>query len=90
MKIGYFILASSYSVVGSVALLLLMNPMQYASEAQKAILSEYDGLYCTPAAEARKNPLQHSAVAAAMSRIVVKTNLGSLALAEYVKCKVGQ
>jgi hypothetical protein len=96
MKIGYDHrlvceprdLRNTKIVVGSVVLLLIMNPAQFANQTQRAILDEYAGLYCTPVAEARKNPLQHSAVAAAMSRIVVKAGLGSMALAEYARCKV--
>ena len=55
MRLGYALLSCSKIVVGSVILMLIMNPMQYASDAQKAILAEYDGLYCMPVAEARKN-----------------------------------
>lgn len=89
MKLGYHVLYSAYSLLAVVLALLWINPANHGSDAQKAILAEYDGLYCIPVEEARKNPLQHSAVAAAMSRIVVKADLGILAIAEYARCKAG-
>lgn len=88
MRFGRALLSFAKIVVGSVILMLIMNPAKYASEAQQAIISEYDGLYCSPVAEARKNPLQHLGAAEVMSRVVVKSHLGNLALAEYAKCKI--
>jgi hypothetical protein len=88
MKLGYAILSCSKILIGSVLLMLVLNPANYASVSQRAILDEYDGVYCMKSEEARKDPIRHSAMAAVMSRLTIKANLGALALLEYAKCKV--
>lgn len=88
MKLGYAILSFSKMIVGSVLLLLVFNPANYASVSQRAVLDEYDNIYCMKPEEARKDPIRHSAMAAVMSRVTIKADLGTLALLEYAKCKV--
>jgi hypothetical protein len=88
VKLGYAILSCSKILIGSVLLMLVLNPANYASVSQRAILDEYGNVYCLKPEEARKDPIRHSAMAAIMSRLTIKANLGTLALLEYAKCKV--
>ena len=88
MKLAYAILYCVKILIGSVLLLLVINPANYASVSQQAILGEYNNIYCLKPEEARKDPIRHSAMAAIMSRMTIKADLGNLALLEYAKCKV--
>jgi hypothetical protein len=76
----------AYSAALAVALVAL-NPRQNANETQEVILKEYLAAFCVKDDRHSKDFV--IGTAAAMSRIVVKANLGKLALAEYAKCKVG-
>lgn len=57
---------------------------------QAAILREYLGVYCRakpPIDDDRR--IFMAGMGAAMSRITIVTGLGEIALAQYVKCKIG-
>jgi hypothetical protein len=88
MKLAYAILYCLKIALGSVLLLLVINPANYASVSQQAILDEYNNIYRLKPEEARKDPIRHGAMAAIISRLTIKANLGSIALAEYAKCRV--
>jgi hypothetical protein len=60
---------------------------QETSETQRIILAEYLSIYCTK--DGRHDPMFVIGSEAAISRIVVKANIGALALLEYAKCKAG-
>jgi hypothetical protein len=62
-----------------------INPVQDLNETQKIVLNEYLAAFC--AKDDRHDRQFIFGTMAAMSRIVVKANLGNLALAEYAKCK---
>jgi hypothetical protein len=65
----------------------LLNPAQALNETQSVVMGEYLAAFCSK--DDRHDKQFVIGTAAAMSRIVVKANLGNLALAEYAKCKVG-
>ncbi len=83
MRFAKLLLYFGYCSIGSVLLLLFFNPANYASVAQRAVLNEYNNIYCLKPEEARKDPIRHSAMAAVMSRLTIKADLGNLALLEY-------
>jgi hypothetical protein len=88
MKLGWAILSCTKILIGSVLLLLVLNPTNYADLAQTAILQEYINVYCLKPEDARKDPAKYNAQGALMSRMTIRANLGSVALLEYAKCKV--
>lgn len=85
MKLGYFILGTSYSVVLSVMLLLALNPAQYEKSITAAMIAEYQHLYCSRD-KTIEVPMQIGG-AAALSRIIVNADLGLMAQALYVNCR---
>ncbi len=87
MKLGRTILSFSKILIGSVLLMLVLNPANYASVSQRAILEEYLDVYCLKPEEARKDVVKFLNQGALMSRLTIKANLGNLALLEYAKCK---
>lgn len=88
MKLGRAILSFSKILIGSVLLLLVLNPANHASVSQRSILDEYLDVYCLKPEEARKDPAKFSAQGALMSRLTIKAGLGAIALLEYAKCSV--
>ena len=88
MKLGRAILSCTKILIGSVLLLLVLNPTRYADLAQTAILQEYINVYCLQSKEARADTVKYGAQGALMSRLTIRANLGSVALLEYAKCKV--
>ena len=63
-----------------------LDPMQGLNETQAAVMQEYLAAFCVR--DDRHDKQFIIGTAATMSRIVVKANLGNLALAEYAKCKL--
>ena len=70
----------------AVTAVLLLNPAQALNETQSVVMHEYLAAFCSK--DDRHDKQFVIGTAAAMSRIVVKANLGPLALAEYAKCKI--
>jgi hypothetical protein len=64
----------------------LLNPMQSLNETQSVVMQEYLAAFCSK--DERHDKQFVIGTAAALSRIVVKANLGNLALAEFAKCQV--
>jgi hypothetical protein len=87
MKLAHAILYCFKIAIGSVLLLLVFDPANYANVSQRSIMEEYLNVYCLKPEEARKDPAKYAAHGALMSRLTIKANLGSLALLEYAKCK---
>ncbi len=88
MKLGHAILTCTKILIGSVLLLLIVNPTRYANLAQTAILQEYLNVYCLKSEEARKDPVKYNAQGVLMSKLTIGTGLGVIALLEYGKCKI--
>lgn len=85
MRLAKLLLYFGYCSIGTVLALLAVNPANYANVSQRAILHEYLAAFCTK--DERHDKQFVIGTAAAMSRIVVEANLGTVALAEYAKCK---
>ena len=80
-----YILVCLLSVAGGgAAAYLAIDPVSKADRAQKAILAEYLATYCHPDQDHLEAFI---AQAAALSRVMVKAELGDVALAEYAKCR---
>lgn len=65
--------------------ILLLDPKGRADEAQRAILEEYVAAFCRP--DMKHDPQFVIGSAATLSRLSIRTGLGSLALLEYAKCR---
>lgn len=72
--------------VCSLATAWWLDPVQQLNETQAAVMHEYLATFCTK--DDRHDKQFVIGTAAAMSRIVIKSHLGNLALAEYAKCKI--
>jgi hypothetical protein len=64
-----------------------LRPAQKLNDTQSAVLAEYLAAFCRPDDRHDKSFLIGQA--AAMSRIVVRSRLGVVALAEYTRCRAG-
>ena len=86
LNITKLLLYIGYCTIGAVVITLVINPKHYASGTIKSVLGEYKNLYCT---RDTRHPIEYQiGGAAAVSRIIVHSNLGVYAIAEYAKCKL--
>jgi hypothetical protein len=65
-----------------------LDPVQRLNETQSVVLQEYLAAFCLK--DDRHDKQFIVGTAAVLSRIIVRSNLGNLALAEYAKCKLTQ
>jgi hypothetical protein len=86
--LGLFASMAYVAMISAIVTYNATDPVSRVSQVQGAILGEYMEKYCR-----RIHLTDRDAITAelggmaAISRIVIKTGLGPLALAEYAKCK---
>jgi hypothetical protein len=86
LRFAKLLLYLGYCSLGVVVGLLWLNPAQYEGPSTAAVMTEYATLYCRR--DTHHDRMFQLGGAAAISRIVVKADLGKLAQLEYVKCKL--
>jgi hypothetical protein len=74
------------ALITTLGVLFLLTPVQDLNATQRAVLDEYLATYCVK--DTTHNGWFVVGQSAALSRIVVRANLGNLALIEYAKCKI--
>jgi hypothetical protein len=77
---------SSCCMATSLVTMWWLDPKQDLTATQSSVLQEYLAAYCVK--DKRHDPQFVIGTTATLSRIVIKTNLANLALAEYAKCKI--
>jgi hypothetical protein len=63
-----------------------VNPVASLNETQRAVLDEYLAVYCRGVAN--RSPDFITGAGAVLSRLTIKAGIGTVALAEYGKCRL--
>lgn len=84
LRIGMLI---AVAIISSGATYVALVSTQDLNATQEIVMHEYLSTSCK---KDNQRPVQYLVgQAAVLSRVIVKANLGTIALAEYAKCKVG-
>lgn len=85
LRTAFILLAAM--ALSSVATFLITDPRSRANSAQEQMMREYLHTYCE---EDRVHSIQwHLGESAVLSRLVIRSGIGELAVAELMKCKAG-
>lgn len=89
--LGRLVLYGLCFIFGAAATYCLFDPRIHLDEPQRVLLAEYKAIYCQ--AQKPSDPMQaefYLGEAATLSRLTIRSGIGSLALSRRLSCALGE